>query len=51
MEDLLDKKVVVIKYMKTDNTSIRLRVFPSAEFSEECRETFWLFEEVSARFQ
>lgn len=51
IDDLLEQKVVHILYEKTDNTRIRLRVFPAADFCREHRETFWLFEEVSARYK
>lgn len=49
MEDLLDQRVINILYEKTDGTHIRLRVYPSAEFCENRKDTFWLFEGVSAR--
>lgn len=50
MEDLLDQKVIHLLYEKTDGMRIRLRVYPSSDFCEERKETFWLFEGITARY-
>lgn len=50
-KSLLEKKAAYMLYKKRNGIRLRVRVFASPGFGEDHWETFWLFEEVVAKYR